>query len=681
MYYIDDYRKRAIDKIIPYLIDYPQIVQIIENSADRYQVIEDLLWNIANNFKVVDSRGVFLDAHAKNEVIDIIYTDKAEDAFTYGTDKPLYQAYGTGHYYSQASYISGIRKNISEDKLIRAVQAKIIQNNTNCTIEDLIEGLKLLYNATRVKIYESNPLNLSIMLEGSKIELSSSGNYENIKKMLAGCVNLNNVYVNPNQFDIFTYDENSSYGESRYPVKVGETVDLYSYISQSVTLDSEFEEYVETKHECFNNNMFCCIVGTFTKIEEDCVLFSSINSELQHSIEFGIKHSEGTPYFYTKYNGIEYLSDVSVQENAKYSITILNDNGTFKVWIFNTVLINGIDSSEDVLKILNRISNIPSDISISDYETNNASIVINCKKDGDIKSDFGNFTYYAVLFGNTDLLNQTINCTEYYASCYGEKQILFNCLENKNHLFINTQNPLLSNIMTRQSYYNYKAKHSNGKYLYLDGKSNIEYKISEEIIPCYITNMDISFDICSPVEVKGGTIVNGLINEVDDASIFIDNESENNMLVFKYKYYNEENELQEYYFYSNIPIENDKFYNVRFVYSDNEFVFYNNGIETARENFEHGINNLGKTILIGSDSTLQCNYKGFVKNVNINLTGTNEETVYNKKLTLPYKTVLKTEEDNITYTNFGARFITTPQLINDTTNLDLYGNKLMGIRA
>ena len=143
MYYISDYRKRAIDKIIPYLINFPQVVKIIENSADRYQAIEDLLWKIADNFKVDDARGIFLDVHAHNEVVDILYTDKAKDAFTYGTDVPLYQAYGTGHYYSQASYISGIKKDVSEDKLIRAIKAKIIQNNTNGSIEDLIESLKL----------------------------------------------------------------------------------------------------------------------------------------------------------------------------------------------------------------------------------------------------------------------------------------------------------------------------------------------------------------------------------------------------------------------------------------------------------------------------------------------------------------------------------------------------------
>ena len=91
MYYIQDYRKRAINTIIPYLIEFPQIVSIIEQSADRYQAIEDVIWRIANNFRIDDARGVFLQALAHNEVTNIIYTDVANDAFTYGTDKPEYQ--------------------------------------------------------------------------------------------------------------------------------------------------------------------------------------------------------------------------------------------------------------------------------------------------------------------------------------------------------------------------------------------------------------------------------------------------------------------------------------------------------------------------------------------------------------------------------------------------------------
>ena len=182
MYYITDYRKRAINKIIPYLINFPQVVSIIEQSADRYQAIEDVIWQIANNFKLDNARGVFLQALAHNEATKIVYTDKAQDAFTYGTDKPLFQAYGTGHYYSQASYISGIKKDVTDEKTIRTVKAKIIQNNTDCTIEDLIEGLKLVYNADKIRVYESNPLAISLELIGSQLEVSSSGNKEIIKE-------------------------------------------------------------------------------------------------------------------------------------------------------------------------------------------------------------------------------------------------------------------------------------------------------------------------------------------------------------------------------------------------------------------------------------------------------------------------------------------------------------------
>ena len=94
MYYIDDYKKQAINKIIPYLIEFPQIVSIIENSDDRYQAIEEVLWRIGNNFRVINARGVFLDAIAHNEVVDIVYTDKAKDAFTYGTQEPMYHKLG-----------------------------------------------------------------------------------------------------------------------------------------------------------------------------------------------------------------------------------------------------------------------------------------------------------------------------------------------------------------------------------------------------------------------------------------------------------------------------------------------------------------------------------------------------------------------------------------------------------
>ena len=48
---------------------------------------------------------------------------------------------------------------------------------------------------------------------------------------------------------------------------------------------------------------------------------------------------------------------------------------------------------------------------------------------------------------------------------------------------------------------------------------------------------------------------------------------------------------------------------------------------------------------------------------------------------MPYDNKLKDLDDKFKYTNFGARFLTVPQLINDKTNLDLYGNELISIRS
>ena len=57
----------------------------------------------------------------------------------------------------------------------------------------------------------------------------------------------------------------------------------------------------------------------------------------------------------------------------------------------------------------------------------------------------------------------------------------------------------------------------------------------------------------------------------------------------------------------------------------------------------------------------------------------NEE--FNINLNLPYKSKLQDINKKYEYMNFGARFITTPQLIDDKKNLDLYDNTLVGTRV
>lgn len=700
MYYISDYRKRAIDKIIPYLIEFPQVVKIIENSADRYQAIEDLLWKIADNFKVDDARGIFLDVHAHNEVVDIIYTDKAKDAFTYGTDAPLFQAYGTGHYYSQASYISGSKKDVSEDKLIRAIKAKIIQNNTNGSIEDLLESLKLYFNASNVRLFESNPLSISLMLVGDKLELSSSGNRENIKKMLPACVRLGDVFVDTYNFDIFQYNGVASYGDSRYPVLVKDTTDIYTYISLSVNLDSEHEEHIITNHTHFKEGMFACIAGSITKINNNATFISSTNIEDDLGFSVNIYNDGEKDIFAITYNNELFLTNITAEVDKKYTMLLYNSGTSLKLWILNGIQVTGESSDRDLSFISNRILNSTPNLEISDYITVEHPIYINCTNTGSGNINFGDFTYYAIIFGEIYSDTNTSVLTEYYASCYGEKQILFNCFENKNHLYINTINPLISNIMIKQPYYNYKATHSNGKYIYMDGKSGINYYLADSTNLCMITNMNIKFDICMPVSVNYGNILSDFIGDKYNVSKIYFNE--NNALcvtmpvsIIQSLVDDEGVETETVtdtvitYISNDNVISSDEYATFNIVYENNKLIAYKNNEVIMEENLLYTeIYNTPSIIRVGYDKDLTTFYKGFIKNVSLNIIGIEEvedeheevPNVYTININLPYKNRLEDGDKKYEYINYGARFITTPQLIDDKTNLDIYGNALMGKR-
>lgn len=675
MYYISDYRKRAIDTIIPYLIDFPQVVKIIETSADRYQAIEDCLWNIANNFKVDDARGVFLQALAHNEVVDITYTDKAKDAFTYGTDKPLFQAYGTGHYYSQSSYISGIKKDVSDEKLIRAIKAKIIQNNTNGTIEDLIEGLKLYFNATNVKVYESNPLNVSIMLRGKNLELSSSGNYEVVKKMLPNCVVLKNFYVDSYGFDLFLYNEDSSYGDTRYPILIGDSPDIYTYVSQSMSLTSQYEEYITPNYPKFDAGMYCVIVGSYQDTQDGAVLFSS---------------NDGTNYIALKisgeklvidYNGDITISDIIVGNNDKFTIVLYNTGKEFKTWIVSGVQVYGKTLDQDLSFINNRIFDTTT--TTTTYTTIEAPVYINCLNNNDTQTNFSDFVYYAILFGNVNEDNKAVDLNDYYTSCYGEKQVLFNCYKNKNHLSIYTKNPLLSNIMTRQGYYNYKAYHTGNKYAYFDGKSGINYNLANASQDYNINALNVEFNVCMPTEISHGNILTGFIGDNNTTSkIYFDNNNALCVTLSEIVTTDGVDESQEYTYKTTQDVINiSELANFKISIDHNILNIYKNDVKILNMNLSGKISKTPTILRVAYDKDLTNQFKGFLRDIKLGIIGVSDASDnYTLSLNIPLTSTLQDITKNIEYTNYGARFITVPQLITDTANIDIYGNKLTSLR-
>lgn len=680
MYYIDDYKKRAVSKIVPYLINFPQIVKLVEYSAERYQAIEDVLWKIAENLRIDESRGIFLESNVVNEVLNLIYTDKAEDAFTYGSKIPLLQGYGKGHYYSQVSYISGSRKTASEDKTIRAVKAKVIENNTKGTIQDLRDSLKLYFNADKVGIYESYPMAMSIELIGQNLELSSSGTYDVIKKLLGGCVSLNNIYINKKDFNIFKYNGNSSYGVDRYPIKLNETIDKYQPISNAIRLTDTDKEYIKVEGQTLEEKTIICLMGEFNKIQDEVVLSCSDENNL---FTLGVS---GTNIKVVN-GGVEYNTNIIAELNKPYTFLLYNDNGSLKLWVLTSVLIDGSNIDRDTSLVLNTIQNTAPIIQIDNFIAPQNDLYVNCKINTDGSTDsYSDFTYYLLACGKID--NDSLTTQRYYTTCYGEKNILFNCFDNSNHLTINTQSDLTKNLTVKQSNYNYKNNHSHNRYMYLDGKSYVDYNVSTVSNSCDIEKLELEFDLCLPLELKSGVLLSGFIG--NDISSKIEFNKETSSIIFNFSKQTTledvaETTISDSILASEHSIELNEYCRFKLVINDSKALVYKNDFLIKEHDLSFRLQNTPTVVKIGCDQNNENFFNGFLRNIKLDIIGMykedgKESISYNTNLDIPLTSSLQDKHKIIDYVNHGVRFITVPQLFQNVDNTDLYNNTLISNR-
>lgn len=668
MYLEEEYKKNAIKKLIPYLSEFPQIVKIVETNADRYQYIENILWELANSFKLDNARGKFLEILANNENAKILYSDniKPYDAFTYGslwkaeddnmglTINP--QAYGTGHFYSQKGYLMGKPTSASEDKTIRGVKAQIIKNNTDGTIEDFIEAVKNYFNANEVKVLESYPLCCSLIIKGSNVEINNIDNKNIVKEFMPVTVSLNNLYVSDYKYNIYQLGNNTSYGNSRFVRDVSEYAMEYDTHSEAIILNSEHKEYIKTNYNSIPEDSFCCISGILNNATENSCILSSINGD--SNISLIVKDG----FLTIKYNTDQiYKTDIVAENNGKYTIIMANISQkpdkpkSFKIWTSNK-----LDITFDYNKMTSYFKNIvlnkePDTIINYFQEPINAPVYINY--DGIDK--YCDFTYYAIITGNIQN-DDNISLNEYYTSCYGQKQILFNCLKNANHLKIITDDTLEKDFVIRQKDFNYNEKYRNGQYSYYDGNSKIIYHLSKYSNSLKVSNFEFSLDVCKPFLTDDAIIASNFIGYGVTSTISITKDMKL-VLVLGDTFISIEDMTFDY----------NKFYNIKILIDDETLFIYvdNNKIS------EH---NVGEIVGTNKDITFGENsFNGFIKNIYYNIKySDNTSSILQSNC----QTTLRDDINKNNYTNYGVRLITTPQLINDTTNLDLYGNKFAGVR-
>lgn len=167
MLQIDNHNELALAAVISYLLQFPEIYKLTENNANRYQLIENIAWQLLHNLDYNTASGIWLDYIGKKVGQTRIYTPKAVNAFTFGGTRK--EGFGAGKFKSAAS-LRSTKLTRTDSTFRNAIKAKIIQNNTNATLQDVILGCKLLFNATYVKLVENYPASVSFVhIYGSEL--------------------------------------------------------------------------------------------------------------------------------------------------------------------------------------------------------------------------------------------------------------------------------------------------------------------------------------------------------------------------------------------------------------------------------------------------------------------------------------------------------------------------------
>ena len=125
MIQIDNHNELAVSTLIPYLLEFPQIAKLAEQSGNRYQAIEDIAWQLLYNLDYTTANGTWLDYIGRKVGQNRIYTPVPTDAFTFKGSSD--EGFGAGRFKGTSS-IRSTKIARSDSEFRSAIKAKIIQN-------------------------------------------------------------------------------------------------------------------------------------------------------------------------------------------------------------------------------------------------------------------------------------------------------------------------------------------------------------------------------------------------------------------------------------------------------------------------------------------------------------------------------------------------------------------------
>lgn len=398
MLQIDNHEEKALSVIIPYLLQFPELYGLAQNSGKRAQNIEDVAWELLWNLDIDTANGVWLDYLGKKVGQSRTYSPTVEGAFTFGGTTA--EGFGKGKFLSSA--LSGTNTKIarSDANFKNAIRAKIIENNTDCSIDELINSCKLLYNASLVIVNENYPARISsIYIYGSSLIQSSNANTE-IKKMIPAGVSLGTVYFQ-NVYNLFKNNAFISYTSDYIIPPTDDFVLSFSFNPDTLTSSNI---YLLSESSSFSQESSLSIHYNNT----DGIVFSSTPDIYVDGNGVNYVDGNGTPYYSNE--GSIYLSGGTVNTNEENTVRIVKSSALVDSNDIDVIDSNGIliDTTNTGYQLY--VNDILVDTLISDENIGGASnnLYLGVSNNNYYNSSSINNLYIYNSDINTTILNDTL---------------------------------------------------------------------------------------------------------------------------------------------------------------------------------------------------------------------------------------------------------------------------------
>lgn len=335
MLQIDNHKELALSRIIPYLLQFPELYKIAEQSGGRYQIIEDIAWKLLYNLDFENANGIWLDYIGTKVGQERTYIPKATDAFRFnGT---VDEGFGKGKFKSAIS-LRSTKVARTDSSFRNAIRAKIIQNNTDTSLDELLSACKLLFNAGKVEIVEQYPANIEkINLYGGAL-IETLDAMQTIKKLLPAGVSLqhlnflqyynlfkNNAFI---AYDTIIPEKNDFELSFIIKIDVDNITEPIGLFSQNTTFASDLVPIV-----CFYD-------------PEDGIIFKASPDYYSDSNTGVGKYEDENAEYYLDSDSSIVLTGGTIQTGIDTSIKITRTGNDWKLYINNILIDEDTDAHE-----------------------------------------------------------------------------------------------------------------------------------------------------------------------------------------------------------------------------------------------------------------------------------------------------------------------------------------------